>query len=854
MGNKPDPDNAGVGNEIINQKSLIQTFVLLLYIRQESLFTMKKSNLFLLALCILTSVSVFGQYSISGVVKDTLNNPVFGALVKIENTYQGTFTDPDGGYELTNLPDGEYVVSAEILGKEKVFKTVSVSGANATADFSLKASALALDAVSIEATRVKDNAPIAHVNISKEEYEKINLGQDIASLIKLSPSIVTTSDAGAGVGYTGFRIRGSDATRINVTVNGIPINDAESHGTFWVNMPDFASSTQNIQIQRGVGSSTNGAAAFGASVNLQTDLVSDSAYAELSSSYGSFNTNKNTVRLGTGLINKHWAVDGRLSSISSDGYLDRASADLSSYFLQGGYYSDKTVVKAITFSGREKTYQAWYGTPQAKLEGDEDGVLTSIANNWFGPADSANLVSSGRTYNYYTYDNEVDNYGQDHYQLHFTHEFNSKFSANASLHYTYGRGYYEQFRNGDDFSDYNLDTLFTGSDTITSGDFIRRRWLDNHFYGGVYSLKYQAKKARFILGGGYNEYVGDHFGEIIWAEFASNSSIRDRYYDNVGKKQDFNTYLKSEFSITKKMGGFADLQVRSINYSNTGIDADQRTLNVDTAFIFFNPKFGVNYQFNDKVLAYGSFSIANREPVRNDFIDNPKSDQPSHETLFDYEAGVEGRFKKFMGQVNVYYMDYTNQLVLTGALNDVGSAIRENVENSYRAGVELVGSVKFAKSLEWTANATFSQNKIQEFTEVLTDWDTWAPVENVYENTDISFSPSLIAGSLISYKPAKGLEFGLQTKYIGKQFLDNTGSDDRSLAAYTVSDFIASYRTSFLKLKDVQFNLLVNNIFNEMYSSNGYTWGGVLGGERVNENWLYPQAGTNVLTGVTVKF
>ena len=815
---------------------------------------MKKSNLFLLALCILISVSVFGQYSISGVVKDTLNNPVFGAIVKIEGTYQATYTGTDGGYELTNLPDGDYNVSAEILGKQKLEQSVSVKGADVTADFVLKVSPFALDEVSIEATRVKGNAPVAHTNVAKEDYEKINLGQDIASLIKMTPSIVTTSDAGAGVGYTGFRIRGSDATRINVTVNGIPINDAESHGTFWVNMPDFASSTQNIQIQRGVGSSTNGAAAFGASVNLQTDLVSDSAYAELSSSYGSFNTNKNTIKLGTGLMNKHWAVDGRLSSISSDGYLDRASADLSSYFLQGGYYGDKTVVKALTFSGREKTYQAWYGTPQAKLEEDEAGIQTSIANNWFGTADANNLINSGRTYNYYTYDNEVDNYGQDHYQLHFTHQINDKLSANASLHYTYGAGYYEQYRNGDDFSDYNIDTLFTGNDTITSGDFIRRRWLDNHFYGGVYSFKYETKKARIILGGGYNEYVGDHFGEIIWAEFASNSSIRDRYYDNEGKKTDFNSYLKSEFSVTDKMGAFIDLQVRNISYSNVGIDADLRTLDVDTAFTFFNPKVGLNYKFNDKVLGYASFSIANREPVRNDFIDNPKNEQPNHETLFDYEAGVEGRFKNFKGQANVYFMDYQNQLVLTGALNDVGSAIRENAENSYRAGIELIGTVKLAKFLEWTANATFSQNKIAEFTEVLTDWDTWSPVENKYENTDISFSPSVIAGSLISYKPVEGLEFGLQTKYVGKQFLDNTGSDDRSLAAYTVSDFIASYNTSFLKIENVQFNLLVNNIFNEMYSSNGYTWGGISGGTRINENWLYPQAGTNILTGVTVKF
>lgn len=815
---------------------------------------MKKSNLFLTALCILASFSVFSQYSISGVVKDTLKNPVFGALVKIENTYQGVYTNPNGEFKFTNLPNGEYQISAEISGKEKVINTVVIKGEYATTKFFLSVSPQSLDEVSIQATRVKGNAPVAHVNVNKEDYEKINLGQDIASLIKLTPSIVTTSDAGAGVGYTGFRIRGSDATRINITVNGIPINDAESHGTFWVNMPDFASSTQNIQIQRGVGSSTNGAAAFGASVNLQTDLVSDSAYAEVSSSYGSFNTNKNTIRLGTGLINKHWAMDGRLSSISSDGYLDRASADLSSYFLQGGYYGKKTIVKAITFAGKEKTYQAWYGTPEAKLNNDNEGILASITNNWWGSEDSANLVNSGRTYNYYTYDNEVDNYAQDHYQLHLTHEFNKKLTANASLHYTYGRGYYEQYRTGDDLSDYNLDPVVFTNDTVTTSDFIRRRWLDNHFYGGIYSVKYSAKKANIILGGGYNEYVGDHFGEIIWAQYASNSAIRDKYYDNRGKKTDFNSYLKSEFSVNNKMNGFVDLQVRSIAYSNVGTDNDLRDLNVDTSFLFFNPKVGLNYQVSDKILAYGSFSVANREPVRNDFIDNPKNAQPNHETLYDYEVGLEGRFKKFKGQANLYYMDYTNQLVLTGALNDVGSSIRDNVESSYRAGIELSGSIKLTDKLEWNVNTTLSQNKIKEFTEVVSNWDTWTEEEEVHPNTDISFSPSLIAASLISYSPAEGLSLGLQTKYVGKQYLDNTSSDDRDLPAYLVSDFIASYSTSCLMLKQVQFNVLVNNIFNEMYSSNGYTWGGLSGGQRINENWLYPQAGTNFLTGITVKF
>ena len=854
LGNKPDPDNAGVGNDIINHLRLIHTFVLLLYIRQKSSFTMKKSNLFLLALCILTSFSVFGQYSISGVVRDTLKNPIYGALVKIEGTYQGTFTGPDGNYTINNLPRGNYDVSAEVIGFKKVFNSVTIIDSNVVSDFILFVSPQSLDEVSIEATRVKSNAPVAHTNVKSEEYEKVNLGQDIASLIKLTPSIVTTSDAGAGVGYTGFRIRGSDASRINVTVNGIPINDAESHGTFWVNMPDFASSTDNIQIQRGVGTSTNGAAAFGASVNLQTDLVSDSAYAELSSSYGSFNTNKNTIKLGTGLINKYWSVDGRISSITSDGYIDRSSADLSSYFLQGGYYGKKSIIKAVTFAGKEKTYQAWWGTPEAKLNDNRKGVLSSIENNYWGSKDSANLVNSDRRYNYYTYDNEVDNYNQDHYQLHFTHQFNDKLSANASLHYTYGRGYYEQYRNGDDFTDYSIDTLFTLNDTITSGDFIRRRWLENHFYGGVYSIKYRTKKANFILGGGYNDYVGDHFGEIIWAQYASNSSIRDKYYDNEGKKTDFNSYLKSEFSISKKVNGFVDLQIRNISYTNVGIDADLRELDVDTAFTFFNPKLGVNYELNDKISGYASFSVANREPVRNDFIDNPRNEQPRHETLYDYELGIKGGFKKFLGQANFYFMDYTNQLVVTGALNDVGSSVRDNVENSYRAGVELVASYRITKKLEWNLNTTISQNKIQEFTEVITDWDTYASVKNVYEKTDIAFSPSIIAASLISFKPLKGFEVGLQSKFVGKQYLDNTSSSDRDLPSYFVSDLRASYVTSFLSLRQIQFNLLVNNILNEVYSNNGYTWGGLTPDGRVSENFLYPQAGTNILTGITIKF
>ena len=811
-----------------------------------------KNQLRLIVLSVLLPFAAFSQYSISGSVQDSLKNSIVGARITILETYVGALSNSDGSYKLSGLTNGVYTVVADQLGFETLKQNIIISGADVKLDFQLEKTVVSLDEITIEGSRVNQNSPFVHVDIDKKEIESSNLGQDMAFLLQSTPSIVSTSDAGAGVGYTGFRIRGSDATRINVTVNGIPMNDAESHGVYWVNMPDLASSTESIQIQRGVGSSTNGTAAFGASVNLKTDLVSKKAYGEVSSSYGSFNTNKNTLKLGTGLLNKHWALDGRLSSITSDGYIDRASSDLSSYYLSGGYYGKKTVVKAITFAGKEKTYQSWYGTPEAKVNGGD--LQPSIDANWFGAKDAANLINSGRTYNYYTYDNEVDNYNQDHYQLHLSHQFNSSLSLTAAGHYTYGRGYYEQFRNQDDFADYGLESVILGVDTIATTDLIRRRWLDNHFYGGVFNIKYQSKKINVIVGGGLNQYVGDHFGEIIWAQYSSNSNIRDKYYDNKGTKTDANLYAKADYTLSKKLAFFVDLQVRNINYNVSGIDNDLRDLNVDTAFVFFNPKIGVNYQINDKFRTYASLSVGNREPVRSDFIDNPKNDQPSHETLFDYEAGVEAKFQKVFVQGNFYFMDYTNQLVLTGALNDVGSAIRVNTPSSYRAGVELVAGFKIHKKLDLTVNATFSQNKISKFTEVIEDYTNgYELVENDYEDTDISFSPSLIAASVLTFKPVKGLSMTLRTKYVGDQFLDNTGNDSRKLKAYTTTDLGVSYSLKLSKLKEIQFNALINNLFDEMYSSNGYTWG-FIDGDRVTENWLYPQAGTNFLAGVTLKF
>lgn len=833
-------------------KNIYDAFVRLRAIAKINV--MKVNFKFLVAICVLAPLAMFSQYSIKGSAKDTTDQALNGAMVRILNSYVAVATNADGNYKISDLSDGTYQVVVEYIGYASQQKEVVINGADVELNFNLRSSATSLEAIIVEATRVKSNSPIAHTNVSKEDLAKNNLGQDIAFLLQTTPSIVSTSDAGAGVGYTGFRIRGSDATRINVTVNGIPMNDAESHGVYWVNMPDFASSTENIQIQRGVGTSTNGSAAFGASVNLKTDLVSEDAYGEISSSYGSFNTNKNTLKLGTGLLNKHWAIDGRLSSITSDGYIDRASSDLSSYYLSGGYYGKKTIIKAITFAGKEKTYQSWYGTPEAKLNEDAAGIQASIDNNWFGTKDANNLINSGRTYNYYTYDNEVDNYAQDHYQLHLNHQFNSNLSASAAGHYTYGRGYYEQFRVQDDLVDYNLDSVILNSDTVTTSDLIRRRWLDNHFFGGVFNVKYQTNKLNLVVGGGLNKYIGDHFGEIIWAQYASNSSIRDKYYDNTGTKTDGNVYAKADYAINDKLDVFVDVQVRNVTYKAEGIDSDQRTLGVDTAFTFVNPKAGVSYAINEKLRSYVSVSVGNREPVRNDFIDNPNNAQPSHETMVDYEGGVEYKSSRLYTQANLYYMDYTNQLVLTGALNDVGSSIRTNVENSYRAGIEIVAGYKFHKNFEWMVNGTFSQNKIEEFTEVIADYTNgFDLVENVYKDTDISFSPSVIAASVFTFRPAKGLELRLQTKYVGSQFLDNTASKDRQLDAYTTTDFGASYSLKLKNFKEIQFNVLVNNVFDEMYSSNGYTWG-FISGDRITENWLYPQAGINFLGGVTLKF
>ncbi len=714
-----------------------------------------------------------------------------------------------------------------------------------------------LDDVIVYATRAKENTPTTYSEISRKQIEKVNLGQDLPMLLNWSPSLVTTSDAGAGVGYTGLRIRGSDATRINVTINGIPVNDSESHGVFWVNMPDLASTVDNIQIQRGVGTSTNGAAAFGASVNLQTNVPSQDAYAEVNNSFGSFNTRKHTLMYNTGLLNNKWSFESRLSKIASDGYIDRAESDLQSYFLSGGYYGKKTIVKALVFGGKEVTYQSWWGTPQAVLENDDTGIEAVISNNGYTPEQAENIRTAGRTFNYYLYENEVDNYQQDHYQLHLSHSLSSDWTFNVAGHYTYGRGYFEQFRDDDDFSDYNLNNVTIGDSTITSTDLIRRRWLDNDFYGTTFSLNYLGKGLDITFGGAWNKYDGDHFGEIIWAQFASNSDIRDRYYDNVGTKTDFNIYLKTNYQLND-LNLFADMQVRKVDYQTVGIDSDLRAINTGDEYTFFNPKVGATYTLNESSNVYASIAIGNREPVRNDFIDAPGGITPTHETLRNLEVGYRKFGQDFSFQANYYLMDYENQLVLTGELNDVGSSVRQNVPNSYRMGVELVGAYQFTDQVRWDANLTLSRNKIKNFTEVLYNYgenfDEFNIEETQFTDTDISFSPNVIGGSQLTYSPLEGFEAALLSKYVGKQFLDNTSNDARSIDAYFVNDVRLSYDFRLESIKNVNVSLLVNNVMDVEYSSNGYTFGYAGGDFEVRENYFYPQAGRNFLLALNLRF
>ena len=808
---------------------------------------------------LLTSLSVFAQYTIKGKVTDAETGQALqGANVLLVNSTQGMPTNEQGELSLTDLVAGEYKLVIRMIGYANDERSIDLKG-DVDLNISLNRKTTSLSDVIVTGTRATEKTPTTFTTITGEEIKKQNLGQDLPFLLNWTPSVVTTSDAGAGIGYTGIRIRGSDATRINVTINGIPINDSESQGVFWVNTPDIASSAADIQVQRGVGTSTNGAGAFGGSINILTNGLSQEARAEVNTSVGSFNTQKYNAIFSTGLLKDRWAFEGRLSQITSDGFVDRASSDLQSYYLSGGYFGKKTSVKFITFGGDEVTYQSWYGTPEARLRNDAAGIEAVIANNGFTASQADNLRNSGRSYNFYEYDNQVDDYGQDHYQLHMAHKFNTNLNLTVAGHYTKGGGFFEEFRNDDDLADYGIADVVLGGTTISSSDLIRRRWLDNDFYGVVYDLNYSTDKIDATFGGGVNKYIGDHFGEVIWARFSGDSDIRDRYYESRSEKVDFNSYLKMNYQANEKLNIFGDLQYRTVDYKGIGVDNDLRQIDFDKNFNFFNPKVGASYQLNNNANLYASFAIGNKEPNRSDIIDAAPGVDPQHETLNNLEIGYKRQSSTGSFEFNYYLMDYKNQLVLTGEVNDVGAGIRTNVADSYRMGIELSGVMKLTKGLFWSANVALSQNRINAFDEIIFDYgaafDEFNEVRTTFTDTDISFSPSVVAGSQLSFIPTSGIEIALLSKYVGEQFLDNTSSDSRKIDAFFVNDLRINYAFETKTIKEVSINLLVNNILNLEYESNGYTFG-YFGGQsfEVRENYFYPQAGTNFLLSLGLSF
>ena len=674
-----------------------------------------------------------------------------------------------------------------------------------------------LDEVLVKAVRVQPNAPITHSNVTKEDLQKRNLGQDTPVLLNYLPSVVSSSDAGAGIGYTYLRVRGSDATRVNVTINGIPYNDAESQGTFWVNLGDFASSVESMQLQRGVGTSTNGSGAFGASLNILTDAISEKAGGAIANSFGSFGTQKHSVKFTTGLINDHFEFAGRLSKIYSDGYVDRAFTDLKSYYLQGNYVDDNTIVKAITFGGKEKTYQAWYGLSKDQLEED-------------------------RTQNPYTYDNETDNYWQDHYQLHWNEILNSNWSTNIGLNYTRGKGYFEQFKDERSAADYN-NLINDDSDVVV------RRWLDNHFYVANANVTYKRNGLEIISGISYSDYTNDHYGEIIWgSDLASGTNIRDRYYLSVSDKSDFSVFSKATFRASEKLQGFLDLQGRFVNYTTTGLTSDRAPIDVDEDFNFFNPKLGFTYTLNSNNSIYASYARAHKEPNRNDYESNATDVQ--HEELNDFELGWRHESDRLRLNANVYYMQYNNQLVLTGALDNVGEYLRENVDKSYRLGLELDASIVLTEQLSLISNLALSKNRIQDLT-INRDG-----AEQNLGDTNIAFSPDVITTHALEYAPNTKFRAALIGKYVGEQYLSNTDTEASKLDSYFVTDLNFSYTLPVKKVfQSIVFTGMVNNLFDLEYVDRGYTYLDTWSGPTATEiQGYYPQATRNFLLGMTLTF
>lgn len=786
------------------------------------------------------------QFTIKGfVLEEKTNKPVEEATVSLEKDGTNIYTkstDANGYYEFKGLKKkGLYQIAVQHVSMQKRTVDADVESGITTANIALPDYSYFLEPLEVKSLRASEKAPFAKTNITAKELAKSNLGQDLPFLLNQTPSVVINSDAGNGIGYTGIRIRGSDGTRINTTINGIPYNDTESQGTYFVDLPDIASSVNSIQIQRGVGSSSNGAGAFGASLNISTNEFNENAYGEINNSYGSFNSWKNTVKAGSGLINNHFTVDTRLSSITSDGFIDRAATNMKSLYFSAAYISKKSTVRFNLITGKEKTYQAWNGVPESLLATDRT-------------YNSVGTEKPGEPYN-----NETDNYQQDHYQLFFTHSFNDYLSFNTALFLSKGRGYYEQYKgvaaeteagstSGTSFENYGLSNPVFGTDTLTNTDLVRQLWLDNKYYGQILSLQYKKDKDQLTFGGGWNRYEGKHYGNIIWAQTGVPKDYQ--WYNLNAVKTDVNVYTKWEHSLSRELNVYADIQYRNVQYKMNGFEHNP-TVFVNRKFNFINPKAGITYSFNG-LQTFFSYALGNKEPNRDDF-EAGIANQPKYETLHDFELGAEKRTAHYSFGATGYYMLYKNQLILSGQINDVGAYTRVNIPNSFRMGIELQGKAIIANWMNAGANLTFSKNKIKRSDEYLDDYDNGGQVAISHKNTDISFSPSVISGITVNLLPVKNGEISLSGKYVSRQYLDNTQDVTRSLHPYFTEDIRFTYTIKNKLFKEMNIIAAVYNVFNKKYEPNGYTFSYIYSGKTTTENYYFPMAGTNFLAGVNIR-
>ncbi|MBX2932520.1 MAG: TonB-dependent receptor [Chitinophagaceae bacterium] len=782
-----------------------------------------------LACTFITCFVIAQKINVTGKVTDKqTNEPLAGAIVTLNN--KTTLTNEEGIFSFEKVNKQKSIIKVSSIGFEFFTKEFSEEELAKHIFIQLISKALNLDALEVTSIRAGNKTPFTKTNLSKAEIAKLNVGQDLPFMFNQTPSVVINADAGNGIGYTGISIRGSDATRINVTLNGIPFNDAESQGTFFVNIPDIISSANSVQIQRGTGTTTNGTGSFGAAINISTNDFNEKPYAETNNAFSSFNTFKNTIKAGTGLIDNHFTVDTRLSKISSDGYIDRANSNLQSFYISGAYINKKSSLRLNIFSGKEKTYQAWNGVPE-------------------------NLLTTNRTYNSSgtektgtPYDNETDNYHQTFYQLFFNHKINNHWSFNVATFLTRGIGYYENYKAEQKFKNYGLPDTTIGGAILTKTDLVRQLWLDNYFYGNIFSTEYKKNKSVVTIGGGWTNYEGNHYGKIPWAAVAIEKDYT--YYNLDAFKNEFHLYSKLQQSISKAFSFFADVQYRYVKHQMDGF-RNNPSLFVNRKFNFFNPKIGITYTtkgWNN----YISYAFSGKEPNRKDF-EAGITVQPKAEYLHNIELGTEKRTAQYYIAATTYCMLYKNQLVLTGKVNDVGAYTRVNVPNSYRLGIELQGGYVFNHWLNAGANFTLSQNKIKQFTEYIDNYDNGTQITVEHTNSNITLSPSVIAAGSINFIPSKNMEISLLSKYVGKQYLDNTQNNNRSLSSFYTQDVRCIYTLKNKIFNEWNFMLQVNNVFNKLYEPNGYTFSYIYGAALTTENYYFPMAGTNFMLGINIK-